>query len=338
MTAAISMTGCSLLGQDTYYIDQGMEKIESGDYEGALGDFASAEKEGKHLIESYRGSGMAYMALGEYDKAVESFDRAVDLTSEKQKEVRKDILLYKATALYQSGDYEGSAKVCDTIQTFGDTVDAYYLQGLCYMELDEKDKASVDFTTAVKLFPQDYDLLLNIYECYSDKNLSAEGDTYLQQALAINSDDSEDIYQKARIYYFLGEYDEAKAELNKMSDTQDERSMLLLSRVYMKQDDTAHARQLYQQYMDKYGETPEAYNGMVLCDIADADYDSALSNIEKGLELKEEKGKQDLYYNEIVVYEKKLDFATAKEKAAEYVKNYPSDEAGLRENNFLKTR
>lgn len=338
MTAAISMTGCSLLGQDTYYIDQGMEKIESGDYEGALGDFASAEKEGKHLIESYRGSGMAYMALGEYDKAVESFDRAVDLTSEKQKEVRKDILLYKATALYQSGDYEGSAKVCDTIQTFGDTVDAYYLQGLCYMELDEKDKASVDFTTAVKLSPQDYDLLLNIYECYSDKNLSAEGDTYLQQALAINSDDSEDIYQKARIYYFLGEYDEAKAELNKMSDTQDERSMLLLSRVYMKQDDTAHARQLYQQYMDKYGETPEAYNGMVLCDIADVDYDSALSNIEKGLELKEEKGKQDLYYNEIVVYEKKLDFATAKEKAAEYVKNYPSDEAGLRENNFLKTR
>ena len=35
---------------------------------------------------------------------------------------------------------------------------------------------------------------------------------------------------------------------------------------------------------------------------------------------------------------KKLDFATAKEKAAEYVKNYPADEAGIRENNFLKTR
>ena len=29
---------------------------------------------------------------------------------------------------------------------------------------------------------------------------------------------------------------------------------------------------------------------------------------------------------------------TAKEKAAEYVKNYPADEAGIRENNFLKTR
>ena len=307
------------------------------DKQEALTSFSSAEQEGKHLVESYRGSGMAYMALGEYDKAVEAFDRAVDLTKEKQKDVRKDILMYKATALYQSGDYEGAAKVCDTIQTFGDSADAYYLQGLCYMELDEKDKAGVDFTTAVKLSPQDYDLLLNIYECYDDKNLSAEGDAYLQQALAINSDDSEDIYQKARIYYFLGDYDDAKTELNKMADSMDERSTMLLCRTYMKQDDTAHARQLY-QYMDKYGETPEAYNGMVLCDIADENYDSALENITKGLALSNDKGKQDLYFNEIVVYEKKLDFATAKEKAAEYVKNYPADEAGIRENNFLKTR
>ena len=113
--AALSMTGCSLLGQDTYYIDQGMEQINSGNYEEALTSFSSAEQEGKHLVESYRGSGMAYMALGEYDKAVEAFDRAVDLTKEKQKDVRKDILMYKATALYQSGDYEGAAKVCESL-------------------------------------------------------------------------------------------------------------------------------------------------------------------------------------------------------------------------------
>lgn len=66
-----------------------------------------------------------------------------------------------------------------------------------------------------------------------------------------------------------------------MADSMDERSTMLLCRTYMKQDDTAHARQLYQQYMDKYGETPEAYNGMVLCDIADENYDSALENITK---------------------------------------------------------
>ena len=100
--AALSMTGCSLLGQDTYYIDQGMEQINSGNYEEALTSFSSAEQEGKHLVESYRGSGMAYMALGEYDKAVEAFDRAVDLTKEKQKDVRKDILMYKPKSVIRS--------------------------------------------------------------------------------------------------------------------------------------------------------------------------------------------------------------------------------------------
>ena len=42
--AALSMTGCSLLGQDTYYIDQGMEQINSGNYEEALTSFSSAER------------------------------------------------------------------------------------------------------------------------------------------------------------------------------------------------------------------------------------------------------------------------------------------------------
>ena len=56
------MTGCSLLGQDTYYIDQGMEQINSGNYEEALTSFLPQSRKGKHLVESYRGSGMAYMA------------------------------------------------------------------------------------------------------------------------------------------------------------------------------------------------------------------------------------------------------------------------------------
>ena len=56
MTAALSMTGCSLFGQDTYYIDQGMEKIQNGDYEGALGDFASAEKEA--YVSAWYGNGL----------------------------------------------------------------------------------------------------------------------------------------------------------------------------------------------------------------------------------------------------------------------------------------
>ena len=48
--------------------------------------------------------------------------------------------------------------------------------------------------------------------------------------------------------------------------------------------------------------------------------------------------RRDLLYNEIVVYEKKHDFQTAKQKAEEFMQLYPDDEAGQREYDFLSTR
>ncbi len=47
---------------------------------------------------------------------------------------------------------------------------------------------------------------------------------------------------------------------------------------------------------------------------------------------------QDLLYNEIVVYEKKLDFATALSKIQENVKMFPDDENASKELTFLQSR
>ena len=46
---------------------------------------------------------------------------------------------------------------------------------------------------------------------------------------------------------------------------------------------------------------------------------------------------QDLF-NEIVAYEKKLDFATALTKVQEYIEMFPEDSAAKKERAFLKTR
>ena len=43
-------------------------------------------------------------------------------------------------------------------------------------------------------------------------------------------------------------------------------------------------------------------------------------------------------FNEMTVYEKKLDFATAKQKAEEYLELYPDDKTMKKELAFLKTR
>ena len=47
---------------------------------------------------------------------------------------------------------------------------------------------------------------------------------------------------------------------------------------------------------------------------------------------------QDLLFNEFVVYEKKLDFATALSKMQEYIKMFPDDENAAKELTFLQSR
>ena len=86
------------------------------------------------------------------------------------------------------------------------------------------------------------------------------------------------------------------------------------------------------------GDSAKGYNGLALCDISDGDYDSALQNISQGLGDATSDEMRDLLFNEIVVYEKKLDFATALSKIQEYLKMFPDDENASKELIFLQSR
>ena len=77
---------------------------------------------------------------------------------------------------------------------------------------------------------------------------------------------------------------------------------------------------------------------MGMCYAAAGDYENALTAFQTGLSLSDTGFTQELRFNEIVTYEKLGDAATAKELCESYVKDYPSDEAGQREYQFLKTR
>ena len=67
------------------------------------------------------------------------------------------------------------------------------------------------------------------------------------------------------------------------------------------------------------------------------DYQEALSTLQEGIE-KAEYGKQNLFRNEIAVYEYLLDFDTALEKMEVYLASWPEDEEAAREYIFLQSR
>lgn len=338
--AALMLGGCAMGGASGTKTTQGIAALEDEDYQLAGELFSDAIRAGEQEMLAYRGLGMAYMGLGQYEEAAEAFEEALDYADEKQPENVEDISLYLATAEYRLGEYEETMDTCSRILEANEdgNAQAYYLRGAAGLHEGLTEEAQADFDAAVALAPEDYDLYMNIYECYRTQNLSGIGGTYLQSALNIQGEDTEHYYNRGRIYYYLGNYEEAQKQLIGPVESKYEPAMYLIARVYLAQDDPAHAWAVYEEIQKESGESTSVYNGFALCEMKNENYDSALAYISKGLALEGTAGKQELYFNEIVIYERKLDFDTAKIKAQEYVERYPGDEAGSRELTFLSTR
>lgn len=335
----LGVTGC--VGKPTggTLTKQGMESIETLDYAGALEYFRQAAANGEDAVLALRGMGLAYMGMARYEEAVEAFDEALNYTDEKMPETVRDILLYKASDQYRMKDYEATAETCDELlKNETKTADACFLRGASYLCMGYQDRAREDFDQAVSLAPQDYTLYLNVYECYETQNLSAVGDEYLQTALNIPPKDAEDYYCIGQIYYYLEQYDQAQNALITPVEEKYLPALHLMGRIYLAREDYAHASAMYETIQQESGESGEIYNGLAMCCLAAGEYDQAIQYIEQGLSLGEDTGKQELLFNEIVAYEKKLDFTTARVKAENYVALYPTDEAGQKEYTFLKTR
>ncbi|MDO5345060.1 MAG: tetratricopeptide repeat protein [Lachnospiraceae bacterium] len=337
---AFGMSGC--LGKESggELTKQGMAAIESLDYAAALNDFEQALQSGEDFVLAYRGQGLAYMGLARYQEAVDAFEEALSYTDQKMPETVQDLLLYKASAQFRMKDYEGTIESCDAILEDDEvqSADALYLRGASSLCQGEQDMARTDFDRAVALTPEDYTLYLNIYESYESQNLSAVGDEYLQTALNIVPKNAENYYCIGQIYFYLQQYDLAQNALISPVEEKYLPALYLMGRIYLAQEDYAHAGSMYETVRQEDGDSTETYNGLALCCLASGEYDQALEYIGLGLALEGEAGKQELYFNEIVAYERKLDFAMAKEKAQAYVQKYPTDETGQKELEFLSTR
>ena len=340
IAAACLCAGCgSGKKGSTQKTDAGYAAMETSDYRGAESAFREAVSQGEDALQAYRGLGIALMGQAKYADAVTAFDTALSCADDKMPQTVKDILEYKITCQYRLNDYEGTIKTGETLTELDDKlVMAYFYTGAARLNQGNTAEAEANFDYAVSLDPGNYKLYLDIYSVYEDAKLSGIGDEYLQTALGIAPESVEDYYNVGQIYFYLEEYDEAASALIGPVDKQYEPALALMGQIYLARKDYDNAKATYSQILSVNGENKDAYNGLALCALAVSDTDAALDYIAQGLGLSGEAGRQELSFNEIVAYEKRLDFLTARDKCREYVERYPTDEAGAKELAFLNTR
>ena len=330
------LTGCGGENKKTY--EQANTDLEQGNYDYALNEYQACISVGYKLSQSYRGSGIVKLRTGDYQGAIDDLTSA--LNDEKTgKSDQKDILEYRAAAELKAELYDQAMADCQTLaEDYSLNANDYYLTGCVALAMDSYDEASSNFSEAYGS-DSTYEMAIQIYEAYLTQDMEADGTRYLEAALKTEAKTADDYCERGKVYYYMQDYDNARTELTTASEKGSTEAALILGMVYMAQGDTANARSFYQQYIDADGEDPaKGYNGLALCDIADGDYDSALQNISQGLGDATSDEMRDLLFNEIVVYEKKLDFSTALSKAQEYVQTFKDDEAAAKELTFLQSR
>lgn len=333
---ALLLTGCGGENQKTY--EQANADLEEANYDYALNEYQACISAGYKLAQSYRGSGIVKLRTGDYQGAIDDLTNA--LNDEKTgKSDRKDLLEYRAAAELKAELYDQAMADCQTLaEDYSLNANDYYLTGCVALAMDSYDEASSNFSEAYGS-DSTYEMAIQIYEAYLGQDMEADGTRYLEAALKTEAKTADDYCERGKVYYYMDDYENARTELTTAADKGSTEATLILGMVYMAQGDTSNARSFYQQYIDADGDDPaKGYNGLALCDISDGDYDSALQNISQGLGDATSDEMRDLLFNEIVVYEKKLDLSTALSKAQEYVQTFKDDDAAVKELTFLQSR
>ena len=183
VTGALLLGGCGSRKKQKYMNRTGKD-LSQGSYKYALEEYQSSIQNGVKLAQSYRGAGIASLRLGKYEDAVNSFTEALNC-DKVSKSLRKDILSYRATAELKSGKYEDAMADCQTLgEDFSMDAGSYFLTGKVALAMDSYEEAASNFKQA---YGEDstYDMAIEIYEAYLDKDMEADGTRYLEAALSL---------------------------------------------------------------------------------------------------------------------------------------------------------
>lgn len=288
---------------------------------------------------AYRQIGINAMESGDYAGAVDAFNSALGQCIGKITENELDICYYKAAAQYAGGDPAGAVDTYTAIIDYDKkAADAYYLRGCVYLKQGDTESAVSDFDKAVKNNSSDYELYVNIYENLSAYDMTEKGEEYLNKAFDIKGNSAGDYAWRGRIYYYLGQYDNAKTELKSALDKESVIANLYIAQVYEAQGDPENAEVYYQNYVNSGNADSQAMNALGEIEMAKGNYSGALTYLEQGIAMENVTNRRELMQNLIICYEYTSDFNSAWNVVQEYVQVYPDDASAQREYIFLKNR
>jgi tetratricopeptide (TPR) repeat protein len=280
------------------------------------------------------------MSLYQYNEALFAFEKALSFSNGIPAQIDYDINYYMAAAFYITGQAEKAIESYDAILTLREKDgDAYFLRGAIKVEQGRILEAREDFDQALSLNTGNSDRLIDIYQILAGSGYQTVGEEYLRNAMDRNAGDMNN-FEKGRISFYLADYENARAYLEKARDFNYE-AVLFLGRTYEVLGDYNYAVSVYNDYIDRGNVSPQIYNQLGMCRMNMNEYQAALNAFLAGMAIEDIEDNailQTLRFNEIVANQFLGDFSRAAVLMDGYLRLYPDDKVAQRENYFLRTR
>ncbi len=309
-----------------YYVDLGMDYIMLEEYSSAREAFEHAVSMEDSLELAYRGLGIMCMEQELYTEAIEYFDLAIDQVELNVGSLEYDILQYRAEAEELAEEYDDAIDTLDVLIELEVNVNENRLaKGRVYLKMGDEKSAGVCYDLVLADNSDDVSVYFEIYNAYDENGYSEEGIEFLNKALEIEGDTTEDHLNRGKIYYLMGNYSAAITELSYAVEAGDAQAMLYTAFCYEDQGDYDTAADYYVQSLN-IENSPETANYYAMCLSASGDDNHAWNVVHSTMEdFPDCDCMQDLKWNEIILYERMDMLPSALTRLLEYEEAYPDD-------------
>lgn len=139
-------------------ISKSHDKIQKGDYDGAIADARKAIEIDPKLAVSYNNLGLAYFFKGNFKEAIEQYDKAVTLGLA-DNPTWMIVYFNRANARRLLGEYDKSIEDCNKVLELrkwaedlsDEDKEIYFIRGWNYLAKNDYKKAEADFNKAIEI-------------------------------------------------------------------------------------------------------------------------------------------------------------------------------------------
>lgn len=310
--------------------------------------------------ETLREEGIRYYRMARYEDAADCFSLALKQQELFTEESDRDIYYYLADGEMKQEDYASAITYYEKlVQLKEESVDLYANMGICYEQLDKAEQAYSCFKQAVALEDSNGDIYSHLSQVCNKLGKTEECQEYAQkgydcvkkqlsknvtallsggQANSLTTGERRDLNQCGQLAYFSGNYQEAYQYYEILYQSGDSSAALYMGHCLAEAGEYERAMELLNAYKETDGDNPLADAKIVYCYMQLGQYEEALALVDEALNQEGQTLQQELLYEKGVALERKGEFDSAFDCFAQYVEQYPGEEKGKREYDFLVTR